>query len=145
MASQFRSVDLMGDNYCIDVLGILKPAKVRGKDSIAPGQEGRYARNRQRDTWIVTLDGWVKGVGSTKEERQQSFFQTMETIMTALDATAPGNLVLDGPDYGLPSGETRTISARPLNIVLGKMESSWTFQKFSADLEAVQDWDIAGS
>lgn len=144
----FRSVELQGDNYCLDVVkGLHEPAAVRGVDSVAPGQDGRYARNRKKDIRRILLEGHVRGLGSTEVERQSSFHDTVETIMAAMDRSlTPGNLVVDGGDYGLPPGETWTITARCINVMGGPMRSRWSFQEFSIELESTDpDWEVAGS
>lgn len=144
----FRSVELQGEGFCLDIVkGLHEPAAARGKDSIAPGQDGRYPRNRKRDVRRILLEGYVRGVGTTLQERRESFFTTVEAIMATMDrAAAPGVLSVDGGTYGLPSGEEWTINARCINVLGGPMLSQWTAQEFSIELESVDpDWEVSGS
>lgn len=144
----FRGVELQGANFCLDIVrGLHEPADVRGKDSIAPGREGRYARNRVKDTRKILLEGQVRGLGTTATERQQSLHETLQTIMAVMERDlAPGELAVDGGDYGLPPGETWTIDARCVNAIGGPIRSGWSFQEWSIELESVDpDWTIAGS
>lgn len=144
----FRDVELQGEGFCLDIVkGLHEPSAVRGKDSIAPGQDGRYARNRKRDVRRILLEGYIRGVGTSLSERRESFHSTVVAVMAAMDRSlAPGVLSVDGGDYGIPSGEEWTINARCINVMGGPMLSQWTAQEFSIELESVDpEWVIAGS
>jgi hypothetical protein len=144
----YRSVDLQGDGFCLDIVkGLHEPATARGKDSIAPGQDGRYARNRKKDVRRILLEGYIRGVGETLQERRESFFDRVEGIMSTMDrSAAPGTLSVDGGTYGLGAGEEWTINARCINVMGGPMMAQWTAQEFSIELESVDpDWVASGS
>lgn len=148
MSLSFRSVELQGDHFCLDIVrGLHEPAEVRGKDSVAPGRIGRYARNRIKDVRKILIEGYIRGVGSTLDERRESWHDTTATIMAAMERDlAAGVLAVDGGTYGLPAGETWTINARCVNAIGGPIRSTWTFQEWSIELESVDpDWEVSGS
>ncbi len=144
----FRSVDLRGDNFCLDIVkGLHEPAEVRGTDFTAPGREGQYAGNRVHHIREILIEGFIRGVGSSVAERQESFHTTTATIMDTLDrALSDGVLAVDDGDYGLPDGETWTINARCADAIGSELRAGWTFQTWSIKLFSLDtEWETAGS
>jgi hypothetical protein len=142
----FRSVNFRGDNYCLDIVkGLHEPAEVRGADITVPGMEGQMAGNRKHHVREVLIEGFIRGVGSTVAEKQESFHTTTATIMATLDrALAEGVLSVNGGDYGLPDGETWTLNARCADAIGSDMQASWTFQTWSIKLFSLDtEWESA--
>jgi len=144
----FRSVDYRGTGFCLDIVqGIHEPASVRGTDFLAPAREGMYVGNRIRHIRTVLIEGYIRGLGSTLEERQESFHDTTATLAATWDRSlAMGVLAIDDGDYGLPDGETWSLNARCVDAIGGPLQAGWTFQKWSIKLESLDTgWEVAGS
>lgn len=144
MGLTYRGTSIQGTNIHLDIVsGYFDPAFVRGEDDVIPGASGRREQSRQKDRRVVRLEGWVKGTGSTLANRQASFNTNMNTLMGLLAYTsASGNLVVSATTMGLAAG-TKTLSCKCINIVLGKPEAGYTFQRISVDLESIAsppDW-----
>ena len=137
----FRGVDLHRGTYepnsiNLDLVGGFDDeAEVRGDDRIMPEAAGRFEGARQLDRRIITLEGFVRGVTSL------DYRSLIDELHTIFDPTlSPGTLVVGGGDndyLGIPSGETRTTTARYLNAVWG----NYTRQRFrtvSVVLESIE-------
>ncbi len=122
--------------------GLYEGPEVRGTDTVVPSLTGRIARNRVADRWVIELQGYVAGTGSTEHLQRNHFLDLADTIRALFDPTAlPATLVAYTQDGG-----TRTIQARTLpTIVWDQIVPAMA--KVNIQLEAVEDWvvTVAGS
>lgn len=122
------------------VRGLDDTPEVRGTDTIIPSAAGRVARNRVRDRRVIELQGLVVGTGSTDAAQVDDFRDAMETLRDLFDPTdAAKTLIVSLED----ATRTATISARPINMVVGS-DAIPILREVSVELEAVgADWVIA--
>lgn len=144
MGLTYRGTDLHTANIHLDVhKGYAEPADVRGEDGIILGAAGRFVRPRVKDHRIIELRGWVQGTGASLTAQQQSWRTNTDALMALLDMTlSPGALVLSAPDLGLAAG-SKSINARCINVLPGPIEGGSVFQRWTIQLEAVDnppDW-----
>lgn len=122
--------------------GLNEGPEVRGTDTVVPGLTGRIARNRIADRWVIELQGYVAGIGSTEAAQREHFRDLVTTFRALFDPTAlPATLAAETEDGG-----TQTISARTLPTVLWEQVVP-SMARVSVQLEAVEDWvvTVAGS
>lgn len=147
MGLTYNGTSIQTANIHLELAQGFGTASVRGRDSIAPGTPGRFARNRVASVRSIPLHGWVQGTGSTLLARQQSWLTAREALDALMDPTlAARNLVASAPEMGLAAAATRTISARVVNELSGPIQGGTTFQRVTFDLEAVgnpPDWTAA--
>jgi hypothetical protein len=119
--------------------GLNEQPDVRGKDSVVPHLAGQIPRNRMAHDRRILLTGWVAGDGATDALAKASFQDTFDTlsVLFASDRDV-ANLVVTAPD-----ATTRTISARPLNIVVKEIVPS-QFAEVTVELLSVAPhWTVA--
>lgn len=130
----FRGVDIQRGDFGIFleiVRGLEELPETRGKDTIIPALAGRMYRNRVVDRLMVELRGMVVGNGSSESVARSDLRTNMDFLRALFDPTlAPGDLVAT-----LENGLTRTITARPLNIL--KQQRIPTMYDVSVELESV--------
>lgn len=135
-----NSVDLCRSDFGIMVTitrGLDEVWEVRGRDTILPGVDGRVPRVRLRDTLAIEAEGWVLGTGSTYANQLDSFRTHVDALRALMDPTQdPYTLTVT-----LEDGGTRSIEARPVNILWGNHDRP-TYRTCSLKWEAVEDdWD----
>lgn len=115
---------------------------VRGVDVVVPGLTGRIARGRRLDTRRIELRGHVMGQGSTQDDRQADYRDSMDALAALFDPSAsPDSLVLTMED-----SSTRTIEARPLPGMMVEVVVPSEFAYVSIVLESVSPtWVPGGS
>lgn len=119
--------------------GLNEQPDVRGVDSVVPHLAGAIPRNRRAHDRRILLSGWVMGAGATQALQRASYQDTFDTL-TTLFATdrAVANLVVTVPD-----ATTRTIAARPLNVVI-KEVSMGEYAEVTVELLSVApSWTVA--
>lgn len=95
--------------------GLDEVPEVRGEDTIIPSLAGRVARNRVLDRLVLEAEGYVMGAGTTEAEQRADLRDLVDALRTLMDPTqAPYEI-----EATLEDGSTRTIQARPVNIVWG--------------------------
>ncbi len=122
--------------------GLDEVPEVRGTDTIVPSLNGRIPRSRRLDRFVVEAAGMVQGAGSGEAAQRTDFVSLMETLRDLMNPVQdPYNLVVTRED-----GTTRTITARPLNIVWEGIVIP-TYRTGSLQWESVDaaDWGVSGS
>lgn len=146
MAISFRPTSYDGtvlesDNlslYLEITFGLNEQPDVRGFDSVVPHADGAIPRNRRAHDRRILLSGWVMGAGATTAIARGNYQNILDTL-TILFASdrAVANLVVSAPD-----STTRTISARPLNIVIKEIIPS-EFAEVTVELLSVApNWTV---
>lgn len=118
------------------VRGLDDLAEVRGKDVIVPGLTGRIIRNRVKDRLVVEAAGWVMGTGVGEAAQRADFRAIVDEIRALMDPTlSPYAIVAI-----LEDASTRTIMARPTNVVWGD-DNLPSFRMLSCEWESVDpEW-----
>lgn len=147
----FRALQLdTGVDICLDLTkGLFEPAEARGKDWVAYGRAGQTAGNRMDHERTIILEGFVRGLGPTADDRRQAWATATQALMEVMDRSAdPGVLSASDGYLGLGPGETWTINARCVSIAPGKIRSYgvsivqlWSIELLSVD----PNWDDGGS
>lgn len=152
-----RLLDCQSDTIHLDVVGYGESAIVRGEDVIIPARAGRTVMNRVVDVYRFSLQGHVRGIGSTREERSLSWRTATDALMAVMDFALDPDEVVIGP--AAPAqfpGETapylgltgeRVIVARCVSMVRGPVQNHMSFQGWSFEMECVDGlgWQEAGS
>jgi len=122
------------------VRGLDEAPEVRGVDTIIPGSAGRIARARVWDRRVIELGGLIMGTGTTDAEQLEDTRAALEELRVLFDPTRqPATLIIT-----LEDGGTATITARPVNMVVGPDEVPQR-REVSIELEAVdEDWVVTG-
>lgn len=113
--------------------------EVRGEDVVIPRAPGRFATNRRMDRLIIEAEGFVMGTGLDESTQRSDFRTSIEILRDVMNPTHdPYNLVVTVED-----GSTRTITARPMNIVWGDDDIP-TFREGTLQWESVDasDWGL---
>lgn len=126
-----------------------EPPRVRGEDVVAPGREGRYVGNRVNDYTEHLIEGFIRGMADTPEERALAWHEATQTILAvfAMDL-APGALVVTpGSDSYLGLTDDATIQARTIDVMPGPIISHQSYQRWSFKLEGIDGfwWDLGSS
>jgi hypothetical protein len=122
--------------------GLNEVPEVRGQDVVVPGRSGRIARNRKLDRLPIEATGMVMASGASESLRLADFRSLVETLRDLMNPVQdPYEIVATVED-----GTTRTITARPQNIVWGD-DTIPGYQTASLAWESVDaaDWGVAGS
>lgn len=119
--------------------GLNEQPDVRGRDSVIPHLAGAIPRNRKAHDRRIMLTGWVMGAGATDAIARGNYQDTFDTLTTLFASDrAVANLVVTAPD-----STTRTISARPLNVVIEEKVPS-QFAIVTVELLSVApNWTVA--
>lgn len=118
--------------------GLDETPSVRGSDVVVPALAGRITGNRINDVLVVTLEGWVRAdPTTTTTATARTSCQAKRETVRALFASnrARANLVAT-----MPSGQIRTISARPLPGMIWNEVVAGEFYRVSVELEGYGDW-----
>lgn len=145
----YASVDIQKVTLFFDFMeSIYQPAFHRGSDDIAPGMAGRYRRNRIPDNRLLPLQGWTRGVGGTRLERQQSWNDAEAELGALLDPTEdPRALIVLAPYQGLLAGSA-SIMAQVVEWEPGTPQNGMSYRRWAFVLEAIgnpPDWLIEES
>ena len=119
--------------------GINEVPEVRGQDVIVPGLGGRIPMTRRLDRLIIEAAGMVMGAGADETVQRADFRALVEILRDVMNpASDPYQLVVTVED-----GTTRTITARPQNIVWGDDDIP-TYRTASLQWESVDaaDWGV---
>jgi hypothetical protein len=122
--------------------GLNEVPEVRGVDTVVPSLNGRIPRSRRLDRLIIEAEGLVMGAGSDETAQRTDFVSLIETLRDLMNPVQdPYNIVVTRED-----GTTRTITARPQNMVVGPDDIP-TFRTASLQWESVDaaDWGVSGS
>lgn len=122
--------------------GLNEVPEVRGQDVIVPGRSGRIPRNRKLDKFMIEATGMIIGAGATEALQRADFRSLVETLRDLMNPVVdPYDIVVTVED-----GTTRTITARPQNIVWGD-DTLASYREGSLQWESVDaaDWGVAGS
>lgn len=125
-----------------------EPPRVRGEDVIAPGREGRYVGNRVNDYTEHLIEGFIRGMADTPEERAIEWHSNTETILAVFGLDlAPGSLVVTGgADSYLGLTDSASIEVRTVDVMPGPILSHQSYQRWSFKLEGVDGiWWAEGS
>ena len=122
--------------------GINEVPEVRGVDTVVPSLNGRIPRDRRLDRLVVEATGLVIGAGATEALQRTDFRALMETLRDLM------NPVQDPYDIAVTveDGTTRTITARPQNLVAGDDDLP-SYREVSLQWESVDaaDWGVSAS
>lgn len=124
------------------IKGLNEVPSVRGTDSIVPALAGRAEGLRINDVLKIELAGFVRAdpALTTAADQQASYRTNMDTVR-GLFAT---NRLRADLVATLEDGTQRTISARPLNMIVQEVIAS-IFVYVSIELEGYDDWGPVGS
>lgn len=143
---EYRSLDLQnGDTpgeatIWLDVHNPFEPAEVRREHLVIPQKHGQQLMTGYKHRRVIELRGFVRGVGSTPTERQQSFRDASEALQAVIDLTLdPAPLIAFAPYLGLPTGSQSSIDALPLDAVPGTIDSVQSHQRWSIKLLCISD------
>ena len=147
----YRSTELNRCDVGSIVLDIVEgfddEAEVRGNDVLIPTRPGLYPRNRVKNRRIVRLEGFVKGIGGTAEDREESYRGLVDELHAIFDPTlAPAPLTVTAP-YLIPSGTTSLDDVRYVNAVWGPFITRH-FRKLSVEMVSIAnppDWSAISS
>ena len=144
---EFRDFGLSGedDDICIDLVeGFVGLPQVRGRDWIVPRLDGEEPGNRRLGKLILPAAGFIRGTGSTPQERREDFLTNVTAAMAVLDPSlAPGTLRLSAGYLGLPVGSEATAEGRVRNASPGKLQNGQSFQLWAFDFEIYAgSWEI---
>lgn len=122
--------------------GLDEVPEVRGTDTIVPSLQGRIPRDRRLDRLIIEAEGMVMGTGADESAQRADFVSSMEAIRDVMNPVQdPYVLSITRED-----GTTRTIMARPQNIV---WEDDFipTYREGTLQWESVDgaDWGVSAS
>lgn len=111
------AVDLMDGRFLFRLVrGLGEVPTVRGEDTIIPSATGRTARSRVADTLRLEAQGWVLGEGVGEAAQRADFRDAVDELRALMDPTQDPYTI----EVEVEDGSTRTILARPLNIVWGE-------------------------
>jgi len=123
--------------------GLDEVPEVRGSDTIVPSLNGRIPRSRRLDRMVIEAAGYVMGAGATEALQRSDYRALMETLRDLMNPVQdPYDIVVTVED-----GTTRTITARPQNLVTDSDDGIPQFRRVSLQWESVDaaDWGVAGS
>lgn len=130
-----------GHFYLRLVRGLIEVAEVRGEDTVIPSATGRVPRNRVADTLRIEAAGMVMGQGMDEATQQADLRAAMDALRALMDPTLAPYLIT----ATLEDGSTRTIMARPLNLVPGPDDIP-SYRTVSLEWESVSPaWTLVGS
>lgn len=154
----YRSVDLQTATIHLDLRsGFVEPPTVRGEDDVIPGAAGRDVGARRADVLRIVLEGHVKGVGGTRDERAASWRVASDALAAVLDrALTPGAIVVGPtvpaqfPDAAPYLGllQNYGLDARVVNAISGPVLAHMSYQTWSIELECVDsppEWAALGT
>lgn len=112
---------------------------VRGEDVVAPGRKGQYAGNRVADHLDILVEGWIRGIGATPEERSESWAESSDLILAVFqrDDTAGTLTVGPGPDSYLGLASDWSIQVRCIDPQPGPITSHMSYQRWSFKLRSI--------
>lgn len=122
------------------VEGLDETPEVRGEDTRVPARDGLIARNRRPERLPLRLHGCVRGTDGDDDAALKSDFRTNMLAVRTLfrPHRDPAALVAQ-----LEDGQTATINARPLNIVINPIIQS-LYHEIDIALESVDpDWEFS--
>lgn len=122
--------------------GIVETPRVRGRDSITPGADGRSERNRKNDTLQIILRVHVTAdpLLTDLNDIRASYRANVATVRNLFRPARPRALL----EALLEDDTLQTISARPINII-GATTVAGEYRELSVELEGYADWAVGGS
>lgn len=143
----YRSLDLQnGDTPQLSTIwfdiasGFSEPPEARGEHIVIPQKPGRTQMTLVADRLQIELRGFVRGIGGTMLERQQSWREATDDLMAVLDPTAAaGELEVEGPYMGLATGVSRTIDVLTVDAIGGEILNRHSYQKWTVKLLCITD------
>jgi hypothetical protein len=149
-------LDVQDENIHLDLLGYGESPTVRGEDHIMPGAAGRSVGVRRHDVLRFTLQGYVKGTGTDRDTRAESWRVATDALMAVMDFALSPAAVVVGPEppaqfpeaspyIGLT--DSMTLNARCVSMVRGPVQYHMAHQSWSFEMECVDsppEW-VAGS
>ncbi len=121
--------------------GLNELPEVRGEDTIIPSLSGRVPRNRVNDRLIIEAEGYVMGSGVTESLQRADLRDLIDILRALMDPTQAPYAI----EATVEDGSTRTIQARPVNIVWGPDDIP-SYRTASLQWESVAPvWTPSGS
>lgn len=146
----FRTLDLQNAEFNVASVwfdltsGYAEPPPVRGANVVLPSAVGRVWMPKVNDQRIIEIAGFVRGLGSSLEERQEDWREQTDALMAVMQFDdEPGPFQLHPPYLGLESSVA--IDAVAINTVGGPVLWKMTFQRWSIQLEAPDPIWTSGS
>lgn len=124
--------------------GFFEPPQIRGDDYVIPGALGRVWAPKQIDHQIIELQGFVRGFGSTEEERSQAWHEATADLMSVMSFDdEPGEFVVEPPYLGLETAQA--VEAVAINTMSGPVLRRMSFQTWSIQLMVHEpEWEASG-
>lgn len=122
------------------VVGLVETPNVRGSDTTIPASAGTLEGNRVNDYLPLELRGSVRAAAALTDPAamRASYFANLQTVRTLFASNrSRANLVAT-----IPGGITKTISARPLNIVFAEIIPG-EYAELSISLAGDDDWTVS--
>jgi hypothetical protein len=118
------------------VRGLDTSPEVRGADTVVPGAPGQVPRARVWHQRTIELEVQVLGTGATEALQRADTRAALDALAALFDPTRdPATLIVE-----LEDGSTRSISARPVNVLHDEGEVP-TRRTLSVELVAVEgEW-----
>ena len=144
MLLEYRSIDLITDDdprlaaVFFDLQGYDTPPQVKGTDYSAPRQAGRYQGNFLNDAAELTLNGFIRGMGTSRSSRSTDWRTTTDAVMAAFQMDDDPGLLRVGNGYLGISG-VRQILARTVSVMPGRIRNHMSHQVWSIGLRTVTD------
>ena len=143
----YRSLDLQnGDipeasTIFFDIhKGFNEKAEVRGDHLVIPQKPGLTEMVLVPHRLNIELRGFVRGLGSDRDERQASWREATDALMAVFDPSlTAGELEVIGPYMGLETGVSRTISALTVDAIGGEIFDRHSHQKWTVKLMCITD------
>jgi hypothetical protein len=119
--------------------GLNDSPTVRGIDVTVPGLDGQIVRPRKFHERRLLLSGFVRGSGSTHDDRQASYRANVRLMNALFDpALTPDDLVATLEDGSLATCAARTLDVKAPDVIPSE------FAYVSIELLALEDWAYSG-
>jgi len=143
----YRSLDLQnGDTpqdstIWFDIFsGFSERPEARGDHLVIPQKPGKTEMTLVADRLQIELRGFIRGIGGTQVERQQSWREATDAAMAVFDPVlTAGELEVEGPYMGLPTGVSRTLDALTADAIGGEILNRHSYQKWTIRLLCITD------
>lgn len=111
---------------------------VRGEDNVAPGQPGRFVRNRVGDVRRIEYAGHVRGVATTEATDRADYWANRIALEALADprTTVELRVTLGGTVYA--------ITAWPIESAFDEQVPSFAYAYLVFE-STTPDWEVAGS
>jgi hypothetical protein len=139
--SDLQSSDL--SLYLKVVRGLWETPSVRGDDTVVPALAGRAEGSRVNDLLKIELRGWVRADPDLDSDHEDAVDSVQASLLLLRTLFASDRERADLVAT-LRDGTTRTVSARPLNMITTEIVEGWWYN-LSVELEGYDDWADEGS